>query len=252
MPAKRKRSTRKYKRPYKKRRTARGSRRFNRPYPDGMQFDGVPYSVLRTRSLSAVPRKMNVKLKYFDNSTYSTAFQLTSHQFRLNSIWDPDLTFVGLLPMGYDQWSAFYSRYRVTGAKVDCTFINNATGAAGGAVNGSVPRLCLLYPGVTTYVPSDIKDMIEAPQVSYDYVSQLSGESIKKVSMYIPLHVLYGITKEQYMAEDNYAADMGANPVSAAYITVITDSVNETSTKVDISVHTTITYYVELTEPKNL
>jgi hypothetical protein len=36
-----------------------------------------------------------------------------THQFRLNSAYDPDLTATGHQPLGFDQWASFYNHYVV-------------------------------------------------------------------------------------------------------------------------------------------
>jgi len=48
-------------------------------------------------------------------------------QFRLNGLFDPDFSLGGHQPMGFDEWSAFYGRYRVKSAKCKIRAVSNTT-----------------------------------------------------------------------------------------------------------------------------
>lgn len=54
-----------------------------------------------------------------DNSATVTLATVTSRLFRLNSLYDPDLSGLGTQPVGYDQWAAFYNKYRVVSTEVE-------------------------------------------------------------------------------------------------------------------------------------
>ena len=81
-------------------------------------------------TLSGFPDKKLVKLRYVDsNVTLDAGAGLaTSHTFVCNSLFDPDFTFTGHQPMGYDQWSAIYERYTVLSSKITARY--NPTGVA--------------------------------------------------------------------------------------------------------------------------
>ncbi len=53
-----------------------------------------------------------------DNAATSSVVAVLSRLVRLNSLYDPDLSGVGSQPVGFDQWSAFYNRYRVISTNV--------------------------------------------------------------------------------------------------------------------------------------
>lgn len=78
-----------------------------------------------------------VRLKYSQQVNLSvTSGVMTYNSFRLNSIYDPDLTGTGAQPRYYDQLLSAtgpYLRYRVLGAKVKVTFVNDnsSSGAIG-------------------------------------------------------------------------------------------------------------------------
>ena len=63
-----------------------------------------------------------VKMPYVD--TFNTFVALPAgaltgfQQYKINSIWDPDLTGVGHQPLGRDTWSAIYNYYKVLEATI--------------------------------------------------------------------------------------------------------------------------------------
>lgn len=75
------------------------------------------------------PNSIITKLRYGSliqlNST--TAAPLAKHQYRTNSLYDPDYTGVGHQPMYFDTYSAIYDQYVVIGSKITCEFFSNST-----------------------------------------------------------------------------------------------------------------------------
>jgi len=72
------------------------------------------------------PDKLVTKLRYVD-SILLTGTSIGSNVFRMNSLFDPDLTGSGHQPMYFDQFcgaigTAPYSRYRVLSSNITCTF----------------------------------------------------------------------------------------------------------------------------------
>lgn len=91
-----------------------------------------PLGVLWKAPPAFVDNKI-VKLKYHAAANLSvTAGAMTYNSFRLNSIYDPDLTGVGGQPRYYDQLLSAtgpYLRYRVLGCKVKIQFVNDNSSA---------------------------------------------------------------------------------------------------------------------------
>lgn len=49
---------------------------------------------------------------------------MLSRYYRLNSLYDFDLSGTGNQPVGFDQWSAFYNKYRVLSTDVEIRIEN--------------------------------------------------------------------------------------------------------------------------------
>ena len=119
MPTGRKRSYAKsFTRRVKRRRRIRGRTKnvFRRPYKR------------RSQVVKMFPKKQLVELTYCDTVTIpSLDAGSAPYKFRLNSVYDPDLTSTGHQPRGHDQWSAIYKRYCVIGANVLVEPLNSQT-----------------------------------------------------------------------------------------------------------------------------
>jgi hypothetical protein len=86
----------------------------------------------RTSYAKAFPKSMAVKLTYCDTIAIpNTDDGNAAYRFRLNSIFDPDMTGTGHQPRGHDQWATIYSKYCVVGAKVkvEPIYSSSSTGA---------------------------------------------------------------------------------------------------------------------------
>jgi hypothetical protein len=64
------------------------------------------------------------------------------HQFRANSIYDPNLTGAGHQPLGHDQWQTFYDRYTVIGSKINIMAMSKTE-------NNTVPNVFGVYTSDT-------------------------------------------------------------------------------------------------------
>lgn len=72
--------------------------------------------------LGGFPETKIVKLRYAENITLNPGLTtVDSHAFRLNSIYDPDMTGTGNRPRWSSTWDTIYKKYTVIGAKITVT-----------------------------------------------------------------------------------------------------------------------------------
>jgi hypothetical protein len=72
--------------------------------------------------------KWGVTLVYQENSIPFAASPTPAAQvFRVNSLFDPNLTGTGHQPDFFDQWKTMYSEYLVTGVRAEITICNNSS-----------------------------------------------------------------------------------------------------------------------------
>jgi len=83
----------------------------------------VPRYVTGTRL--GFPAQKHVSMAYVSRHRLTTSVgSVSMQQFRLNSLYDPDLTGSGHQPMGFDQWAAFYNHYVVTKCAYEIEFLD--------------------------------------------------------------------------------------------------------------------------------
>jgi hypothetical protein len=81
------------------------------------------------------PDDICVSLKYGDAWDLSGgAVDYAANIFRLNSLYDPDLSGAGGQPSGFDYWTTAYYRYKVFAADISVIFTNTTNTQSFGAV----------------------------------------------------------------------------------------------------------------------
>jgi hypothetical protein len=93
------------------------------------QTTSVPRHVTGTRL--GFPAQRNVSLAYVSRHRLTTSTgSVDVQQFRLNSLYDPDLTGAGHQPMGFDQWATYYNHYVVTKVAYEIEFVDTSSNIA--------------------------------------------------------------------------------------------------------------------------
>lgn len=148
-------------------------------------------------------------MKYAETVQTSATGQ---YQFRLNSLFDPNLSGVGHQPYSYDNLALLYNRYRViaTGWRIQQPQAFNGV---------SITTACL--PSNDTGIAwTDFGEMAENPRTKY--VTNNPGGPLVTLSGKSNLPRLMGRTKAQYMADDNYQAIVTTNPAENAILYIAT------------------------------
>lgn len=87
----------------------------------------------RRRLIRGFPKKLCVAMKYVTDITVpSHEDGAAPYIFRLNSIYDPDVSSGGHQPYGHDEYASIYSKYCVIGAKVKVEILSCAVTSASG------------------------------------------------------------------------------------------------------------------------
>lgn len=96
--------------------------------------------VPRTTIREIVPDSVMVQLPYTDSYQRTPGTPTDVLAFRLNSLYDPDVTFTGHQPYGFDQWATFYQKYRVWKVDIEC-WVNSSGGGNQGVHIAEAPYL---------------------------------------------------------------------------------------------------------------
>lgn len=198
----------------------------------------VKHTPFRKQGKLSIPRgimkkSMKGTLKYSQAFT-STAFPVVDQVFRLNSIFDPDLTNVGHQPYGRDQYATLYNRYRVDRVSWNvqmCT--TSATGQMIVVPNNA--SASFTSPGLAR----------ETPRAQWKGCAQYQD---KVISGGITLYKLNGVTKKSYEADDRFQSVMGTSPSEIMDLHVLACTNADTSS-VDIYYTVTLTYSVTFYDP---
>jgi hypothetical protein len=159
---------------------------------------------------SPFPPTMSKILKYCDNfildSGATSGLVGAENQFRMNSLYDPDLTNVGHQPYNFDQLTPIYNRYRVNRIDIKLEFTDpsadglflfvkyRSSSAASSALAGS----SMIY-------------MEEQPSVWCKPINN-TGSQVVVFNNSVPIAAIEGISQAQLIANDGYQAVVTASP----------------------------------------
>lgn len=144
------------------------------------------------------PDKMVTTLRYVDNVALSaTSNGVGSNVFRMNSLFDPDLSGSGHQPMYFDQicgpiGTAPYSRYRVISSKITCRFtqinVPSGTIVSGTAVNYGPIVVGLAATNQSGLYGTSVSALCEASNSTWTYLGDKGAGSNQKTltATYIP------------------------------------------------------------------
>lgn len=140
------------------------------------------------------PESVIVKLKYAERITLtSTVGAITYYSFRADC-YDPNLTGTGGQPTGFDQWMAFYEKYRV----IKSRFINRA-GVAYSFL--AILAGAALSTGSALSGTEAIADIISMP---YSQSQICGGANWPKLdSGWLDSAHILGLTRAEFLANEN-------------------------------------------------
>jgi len=173
--------------------------------------------------LTPFPASWKCRLKYSTQITLSvgsTGLMGTEWVARLNSLFDPDFTYTGHQPYGYDQLAAIYGQYIVRGVTVDLQFTDPTIEALviGAAVQPSAASSTV--SGKDPYV------IAEQEFGAVEYVNT-SGSQKAHLFRHFDLAKVEGVTPSQYSNQLSvYGAAVTANPTLSPWLRVAVSDLN--------------------------
>lgn len=199
--------------------------------------------------LSLYPPIKFIKMSYnlvsglSTGTTQSTVGSVNS--FNLNSISSPNTTGTGYRPLGYDQISSIYKKYKVYGAKVKVMF-NNPTS------DGIYCAARVLSETDSDSLASE--DLSIVPTKKWTFVKPINntGKQMVSYKRYWNIAKIQGLDKAQMKAENkDLVASIGGSPAITPTLEVgVANSANTSDITVNYRVE--ITYYVQLYDRVNL
>jgi len=185
---------------------------------------------------------VRVRLKYFEAIPLSTVVSTTAQAWRLSSVFDPNLTGTGRQPNGYDEWSAFYARYRVWGGRWKIE------------VTGRDPNYNILVAAVErandSLVDTNIYDIVQEPRAHFGVAGTRGSPTLVMSSTWYNPSIL-GVSAKEFLDQD-YAAIISTNPSIQTYLCVRMSTSESETLSTDNTVYFTLEYDVEFYERINL
>lgn len=184
---------------------------------------------------SGMPRTLSVRMKYCDAFPVNLPALglLTVQQFRLNSIFDPDLTNIGHQPYYRDQLSAFYSTYKVLWCDVRVTITGE---------QGSNGLMAIFRADEGTGIPTNIT--LEGERTGGVRKISQRSDTLRFHQKYWINNIL-GIDYKQYASDDLLRTNQGVNPTQPVVLNVTMQQLDTLNPLVmKCFVDYTLTYFV--------
>lgn len=187
-----------------------------------------------------IPKQMFARLDYntYQNFTLAPA-GINYVEYRLNSLYDPEAAVGGTQPYYYGQYKQMYYKYLVYGCKVSVHLSANSANT-----NILYPSVVMApYGGVSAPGWLNHLNMQNAKDAVWrQLVPSQNGTSFKK---YFRCAEVCGVPKRTYNADDQYSANIGANPATPCNVQINCQNYDLSATVV-VQIHIRLTYYCKL------
>ena len=206
-------------------------------------------------SWAGIPLSRTVKLRYSQQVSMSNPVGGAVHNFRANSLYDPDLTGVGGQPLGFDQMAALYNHYVVLGSKFIAKPIEHGTNTT----SGDAPAFYIAKTsdnGDKDY--QSVSHLIEAtgkqPLVNQNYVYNRINKPRFRRDQATATYSARKMFRTNPMTNEDIKSLVTTNPVEEAvfqlYVFPQLDSAVNNSDSVMFQI--TIEFTAVFTEPKDI
>lgn len=202
-------------------------------------------STVTVRGNSILPEQIMTRLPYADLIQTSTTTTVPGiYVFRVNSIFDPDLSSGGEFPLGRDQLHALYNNYVCFGVSYDITVIN---------MSDTAPARVLVIADTANTSWTTFQEAATQPSASKSVVLGTldGGRSTARLRGYISVAAVFGVPKKAVSIDDTYKAPFTGNPENTAYMQIVHGNLDGSSlTDVHYEVH--LKYHVRVSDLKSL
>lgn len=188
--------------------------------------------------------RFRTKLKWNHKIALTSTTSPAYHEFRLNSLYDPDLTDAGNQPAGFDNLMAIYNKYHVQAVKWSLTAC-----ATGSTVQSN--HYLVAYSATPARLSAstwpDAVAMLPYSRFRHLYIDGAGKGSMK---MYLPLYKVLGVDRKEYLESDEYQGTVTTNPATSVYGYISTWNVDGTTSTV-VYCYSKFTFYCEFRGAEN-
>lgn len=195
------------------------------------------------------PKSMTSILKYVQTVTLNAnnSGAAAQHNFRANSIFDPDLTGTGTQPMGRDQFELLYDHYTVIGSRMKVQFYTQA----GGTQNVAMWCGGFVQDAASSF--SSLPHLLEQPGAKGNLLmtGTYEGRKSTKLQLNYSPKKMFKLGKGSIVSNPRICTSMGSNPDEDAIFTLIAVQPDGSSVDpVPITALVEIEYIVTFTEKR--
>lgn len=192
-------------------------------------------------SSDPIKPRMSCKLSYSDSITLTTGtagIYGSEQVYRLNSLFDPDLTSAGHQPLFFDQLSAMYNQYMVRGCKLELTFTDPSA-------DGLEVAACIQNSRESYAIASKSPGTLGEQCMTVVKPLNNTGNQVTKIESYVDLRRVEGVTKTQFEGNlSQYSAVTAASPTLTPYLRFAVASLRATG-GVTCVCNVRLTYYCQ-------
>lgn len=191
------------------------------------------------------PDVMRVQLKYVARAAPSggAVVDISDNVYRGNGAFDPVFAVGGGQPIGFDQWSAFYRKYRVTGSKVELKLLNDSDSTV----------YAFIVANNTSALFTNKDQLIEQQYAKSKLCARKnSGTTQANLSMYMSVAKVRGRPADIVEYEQGYAALNTANPNLEFFWHIGAYAQGSNSTNFATDYEAVITYYIDFFDRETL
>lgn len=165
-----------------------------------------------------------------------------AQSYRLNSLYDPELTGGGSQPYGFDTMATIYQRYKVRSVIIDAELVSVSNGDETGFVSVLVPSNTTL----PTLAGASTDSFIDKPFTIITLMNSRDSPSGKyHYRQVVDVARLDGLTALQFDADvSNYSAAVTADPTNTPRLTCAVANIS-TTTQFACTLKITLTFDVE-------
>ncbi len=193
------------------------------------------------------PDRMFVALTYTAGKGLDSggAGSIASQVFRGNSLFDPDFTGTGAQPTGFDQWAAFYERYRVRGSSMTVRVRAEVDASS------TIFPMGVLLPKTVTTLDTNYADAAGEPYARTKMISNQEAGYPSTLKSYMTTTKILGLSKRE-AADVDYSALVGANPSKEWFWHFYIEDAITAGLNIKSKVYFEVTYYCEFYKRKSL
>jgi hypothetical protein len=171
----------------------------------------------RLMSRDFLPAHLEVALRYTTipilTSDATPGIVGTEQTWRLNSLFDPDLTSTGHQPYGFDNLTPIFGSYQVRECLVELEF--------SGSDSITLIALVTVQSGQnTTALAGSQLDFCVERQSVMSRPLPIAGNDTWRFRENFPIHSVVGLTKTEFDGDPNYRALVSTNPATQSYLRV--------------------------------